>query len=92
MQKTECHGYYFDLKSYKKNQELAIPSYPWTPAISVMFSLHKALEKIERAGFDNVLAHYRRLADGLREAVTAMNLGIFTQPTRVRRADGHRCP
>ncbi|MFZ2960112.1 MAG: alanine--glyoxylate aminotransferase family protein [Candidatus Ozemobacteraceae bacterium] len=80
MQKTECHGYYFDLKHYKKNQELAIPSYPWTPAISVMFSLHVALEKIERNGLETMCAHYHRLAEGLRAAVEAMGLSIFTQP------------
>ena len=78
--KVDCHGFYFDLKLYKKNQELPIPSYPWTPAISVMFSLHAALEKIERAGVEKVYADYHRLAEGLRAGVKALGLNIFTQP------------
>ncbi|HEY9071647.1 MAG TPA: alanine--glyoxylate aminotransferase family protein [Candidatus Ozemobacteraceae bacterium] len=80
LEKVDCHGFYFDLKHYKKNQELAIPAYPWTPAISVMYQLQAALDKIERAGLDNVIARYHRLAEGLRLAVEAMGLTLFTQP------------
>ncbi|MBF0500635.1 MAG: alanine--glyoxylate aminotransferase family protein [Candidatus Riflebacteria bacterium] len=80
MEKTECHGYYFDLKHYVRNQALPLPGYPWTPAISVMFSLHSALEKIEAKGVDSICSHYHRLAEGLRAAVEAMGLRIFTQP------------
>ena len=80
MMKVECHGYYFDLKHYKKNQDMKIPSYPWTPAISVMFSLQKALEKMERIGMEKIYAHYHKLAEGLRQAMKAMGLSIFTQP------------
>ncbi len=80
VQKVECHGFYYDLKHYKKNQDLAIPSFPWTPAISVMFSLAAALERIEKMGIDRVCAHYGKLADGLRAALGALGLEIFTQP------------
>jgi len=80
LQKVDCHGFYFDLKYYKKNQELAIPAYPWTPAISVMYQLQAALNKIERIGLDNVIGHYHHLAEGLRTALKAMGLTIFTQP------------
>ncbi len=80
VQQVECHGFYFDLKHYKKNQDLAIPSYPWTPAISVMFSLHKALQRIEALGMDKVCAHYAKLGNGLRAALGALDLSIFTQP------------
>ncbi|HNV70436.1 MAG TPA: alanine--glyoxylate aminotransferase family protein [Candidatus Ozemobacteraceae bacterium] len=80
MMKVQCNGYYFDLKHYKKNQDLAIPSYPWTPAISVMFSFQKALEKMERIGMEKIFAHYHKLAEGLRKAIEAMGLSIFTQP------------
>lgn len=80
VQKVECHGFYYDLKHYKKNQDLAIPSFPWTPAISVMFSLAVALERIEKKGIERVCAHYGKLADGLRAALGALGLEIFTQP------------
>ena len=81
--RVECHGLYFDIKEYKKNQELAIPSYPWTPAISVMFSMHTALKRIERIGLDKMIKHFALLAKGLRAALTAMGLSIFTEPEAV---------
>lgn len=76
---VKCHGYYFDLKLYRDNQDLPVPAYPWTPAINVMFALQVALEKIERNGIDNVLAHYGKLAGGLRAALKALNLRLFTE-------------
>jgi aspartate aminotransferase-like enzyme len=83
MQSVQCYGYYFDLKIYKKNQDLAIPSYPWTPAISVMFSFYEALKFIESKGLDTCINHYRKLADGLRAALKALGLTIFTQPDAI---------
>ncbi|MBU1105703.1 MAG: alanine--glyoxylate aminotransferase family protein [Candidatus Riflebacteria bacterium] len=76
---VKCHGYYFDLKIYKKDQEQAIPAYPWTPAINVMFSLLEALRKIDRVGIENCFKHYDKLAGGLRAALKAMNLRLFTE-------------
>ena len=76
---VKCHGYYFDLKIYKKDQEGAIPAYPWTPAINVMFSLLEALRKIDRIGIENCFKHYEKLAGGLRAALKAMNLRLFTE-------------
>lgn len=76
---VKCHGYYFDLKLYKRDQELPIPAYPWTPAINVMFSLQAALRKIDRIGLDNCLKHYAKLAGGLRAALKALGLKLFTE-------------
>ncbi len=79
VESVKCHGYYFDLKLYRDNQDLPVPAYPWTPAINVMFALQVALEKIERNGIDNVLTHYGKLAGGLRAALKALNLRLFTE-------------
>lgn len=79
VESVKCHGYYFDLKLYRDNQDLPVPAYPWTPAINVMFSLQVALEKIERMGVENVYAHYAKLAGGLRAALKALNLKLFTE-------------
>ena len=78
VEQVKCHGYYFDLKIYKKDQEGAIPAYPWTPAINVMFSLLEALRKIDRIGIENCFKHYEKLAGGLCAALKAMNLRLFT--------------
>ncbi len=79
VESVKCHGYYFDLKLYRDNQDLPVPAYPWTPAINVMFSLQVALEKLERMGMENVFAHYARLAGGLRAALKALGLKLFTE-------------
>lgn len=78
VEEVKCHGLYFDLKVYQKNQDLAIPAYPWTPAINVMFSLLEALRRIDRIGIENCFKHYDKLAGGLRAALKAMNLKLFT--------------
>ena len=78
-QSVKVHGLYFDLKVYKKNQDLAVPAYPWTPAINVMYSLLAALRKIDKIGLDKCIAHYHRLAEGFRAALKALNIKIFTE-------------
>ncbi|MBF0405736.1 MAG: alanine--glyoxylate aminotransferase family protein [Candidatus Riflebacteria bacterium] len=80
LNKVDCPAYYFNLKHYIKNQDLPIPSYPWTPAISVMFSLHAALKRIEKIGIEKLFSHYGNLAAALKESLKALNLSIFTQP------------
>lgn len=79
VKEVDCHGFYFNLKYYIANQELDIPSYPWTPAISVMLSLHEALKKIDRIGIDNFHAHYAKLGKALRSAIKALGLELFTE-------------
>lgn len=78
-QTVKVHGVYFDLKYYKKNQDGAVPAYPWTPAINVQYSLLVSLRRIEKIGFDNYLKHYDRMASALRAALKALNLKIFTE-------------
>lgn len=83
METIKCHGLYFDLKQYKKNQEGAIPAYPWTPAINVMNSLLAALRKIDKLGLDNCIKHYAKLAGGFRAALKALGLKLFTEEKAV---------
>ena len=78
-QSVKVHGLYFDLKVYKKNQDLAVPAYPWTPAINVMYSLLAALRRIDKIGLDKCIAHYHRLAEGFRAALKALNIKVFTE-------------
>lgn len=79
LQNVKCHGFYFDLKYYIKNQRLDIPSYPWTPPISVMYCLQKALQRIEEVGLDKMIKHYEHLANALRQAIEGIGLTIFTE-------------
>lgn len=78
-QTVKVHGLYFDLKVYKKNQDLAVPAFPWTPAINVQYSLLAALRKIDKMGLDKCINHYHKLAEGFRAALKAMGIRIFTE-------------
>ena len=79
-EQVECHSHYFDLKLYKQNFEKNVPANPWTPAITVLYSLLHALQKIDEMGIDNLHKHFNRLACGLREALKALGIKIFTEP------------
>lgn len=77
-QTVKVHGLYFDLKVYKKNQDLAVPAFPWTPAINVQYSLLAALRKIDNMGLDKCIEHYHKLAEGFRAGLKAMGIKIYT--------------
>jgi aspartate aminotransferase-like enzyme len=77
---VEAPGLYFSVRESKKFQDEKMPGFPWTPAISIMYALHTSLKKIEKVGIAAMHAHFHRLASGLRAALKALELDIFTQP------------
>lgn len=78
-EKVKVKGLYFDLKQYKKNQALAIPAFPWTPAINVQYALLASLRRIKSIGLDNCIKHYARMACALRSALKALDFKLFPQ-------------
>ena len=50
----------------------------FTPAVTVVAALRKALELIESRGYETVWAHNRRLALGAREGVKALGLELYS--------------
>jgi aspartate aminotransferase-like enzyme len=67
--------FYFDLERERKGQ--AEGRSAWTPALSLVFMLHAALEQMHEVGLDQVIAHHALLADASRAAVAAMGLTLF---------------
>ena len=67
--------YYFDFQSYKK--ALDKTDTPFTPAITLMIGLARALKMIKDETLDGVLARHKRLAMATRQAVVAMGLELF---------------
>jgi serine---pyruvate transaminase len=49
----------------------------FTPAVTIVAALHRALELIEARGKDAIWAHNRRLAYGAREGVKALGLDLY---------------
>ncbi len=67
--------YYFDFKKYRSN--LPKGETPFTPAVSLLFGLHKALERIREEGIENVMTRHARLAAATREAAKTLGLSLF---------------
>lgn len=67
--------YYFDLR--KAQQSSWEGSTPYTPAITFITALQRALNRISTDGIQNVIARHARLAEATRSAVKAIGLNIF---------------
>lgn len=63
---------YFDLRDQLKQNETGYT--PFTPALSLLYGLQEALNLLRGEGMDRVAARHKRLADGVRAAVSAWGL------------------
>ncbi|HAS05184.1 MAG TPA: aminotransferase [Dehalococcoidia bacterium] len=67
--------FYFDIgkaKSYLEKGQT-----PWTPAISVVFAMEKALQMMMEEGLENVFARHIHIADVTRQGVKELGLELF---------------
>ena len=70
------HGvYYFDLIKAVKTAEKS--DTPYTPGISLILALQRALQMIREEGIENVIARHAANAGAVRAAVTAMGLPLL---------------
>ncbi len=72
-----CPRFYFDWATYKTYYELPDPENPWTPAISVVQGLHRALELYDREGPQAAFARHALLSRAIKEGVRALGLDLF---------------
>jgi aspartate aminotransferase-like enzyme len=72
-----CPRFYFDWATYKTYYALPDPENPWTPAISVVQGLHKALELYFRDGPEAAFARHALLSRAIKEGVEALGLDLF---------------
>ncbi|MFH1714740.1 MAG: alanine--glyoxylate aminotransferase family protein [Elusimicrobiota bacterium] len=75
VESSKLPKYYFDLKKYKK--KLADNETPFTPPVSLVVALTKALEMMLEEGIENIWARHQRLARGARAGFKAMGLELF---------------
>lgn len=76
MRQSRASKFYFDLRKYE--QSAGKPDTPFTPAINIVVALSKSVKRFQDKGLDVVFGEYGRLAQGLRQAVSALGLKIFT--------------
>jgi len=69
--------YYLDLKAMREN--LQDKTTPFTPAVSLIRALHRALAMMREEGHQNVFARHARLAEAARAAMTAIGLRLVPE-------------
>jgi len=75
--KSKTPRFYFDFARERKSQAKGESSY--TPATTLVVSLHAALKYIHQVGRDNLIANAAQLAEATREAAKRLGLGLFAQ-------------
>jgi len=73
--KSRLPRYYFDFAKERKNLAKGEASY--TPATTLVVSLHAALEYVRRLGRENLIANAALLAEATRHAARAWGLKLF---------------
>jgi aspartate aminotransferase-like enzyme len=73
--KAKLPRFYFDFAKERKNQTKGETAY--TPATTLVISLHAALEYIQQLGRENLIANAALLASLTREAAQALGLKLF---------------
>lgn len=77
-ERNRAPRFYWDLRQYRKwLQEKG--QTPWTPAISLFYSLNRALGQILAAGMDETFARHKRVAEYLRKRVAEAGLALFPE-------------
>ena len=75
IESSKLPRYYFDYA--KERKSLAKGESSYTPATSLIVSLHGALCYIKQLGRENLIANAALLAEGMREAAVALGLTLF---------------
>jgi aspartate aminotransferase-like enzyme len=73
--------FYFDWATYRTFYALPEPENPWTPAISVVQGLRKALELYFQDGPEAAFARHALLSRAIKDGVRALGLDLFGEDT-----------
>lgn len=73
----KSYSYYFDLKRARK--DIAKFDNPFTPAITLIVALKKALDMIKSRGVEQVWKDHARLAKATRAAAKALGLAVYAE-------------
>ena len=65
---------FFDVQDMKKGY--AVNGYPYTPAVGMLNGLKTACDMLLGEGLDRVFARHHRIAQGVREAISAWNMEL----------------
>ncbi len=68
---------FFDFRDMMKAN--ATGGFPYTPPLQLIFGMRESLHMLFEEGLDNVYARHHRLAEGVRQAVSAWGLSLVAQ-------------
>jgi len=77
IQNSKTPQFYFSLK--KALKQLEANTTPFTPAVNLIYGAAEATQMLLEEGMENVWERHARLAQGAREAMTAIGCQLFAQ-------------
>jgi aspartate aminotransferase-like enzyme len=77
VEKVSPRSFYFDLTAWRESGAKGFS--PWTPNVSLLFGLEKALDLMFTEGLEQVWARHRRWARGVRAGLRAMGLELVAE-------------
>ncbi|MGB9621243.1 MAG: pyridoxal-phosphate-dependent aminotransferase family protein [Brevinematia bacterium] len=75
MEKSNLPKFYFNLKEEEK--AVADKTTAWTPGITLIMALNKAIELMKKEGIENVIQRHTVVSEAVREGVKALGLNLF---------------
>jgi len=79
VEKSNIPKFYFDLTAAKKYAEKSPPQTPWTPGISIIVAMNKALDMFFEEGRENVYKRHRTLALAVQRACEKLGLELLVK-------------
>lgn len=77
-------SYYFDLPLHRRFLEKSRPQNPYTPPVTLLYSLAEALRFLDGIGFERRFADVERTARTFETACEAMGLSLFVKEQELR--------
>ena len=78
IENSKTPRFYFDLVKAREFSRQG--QTPWTPPVSILFALEVALQQYHNEGAHRVWHRHEMYAHAIRDAFTALELGVFSQP------------
>ncbi|GBF36623.1 MAG TPA: alanine--glyoxylate aminotransferase family protein [Methanothermococcus okinawensis] len=75
---TESKSFYLDIKAYRDRFESKKES-PYTPAVSLIYALNKALDRVLEEGLENRVKRHERMARATVTGLEAMGIELFAE-------------
>jgi len=83
-EKSDIPCFYFDLAAAKDYSQKTPPQTPWTPGISIVVALNKALDMLFEESLEKVFGRHRVLALATQKAVEKLGLKLFVKDENKR--------